>query len=134
MSTENKLNNICISTSESDCRLFHCTLKFYQRIIRVVLFTLEFCTKAFVSVEISCELELCGNIGLSSSLAGNAQKPRSTKEIIKIKLTKYYFVLKSLFRLYKQFLIFRCKFHKLKNIYLVDYHYQCAPSSMPVEI
>lgn len=33
---------------------------------------MEFCTKAFVSVEISCELELCGNIGLSSSLAGNA--------------------------------------------------------------
>lgn len=33
---------------------------------------MEFCTKAFVSVEISCELELYGNIGLSSSLAGNA--------------------------------------------------------------
>lgn len=36
------------------------------------MLTTEFCTKAFVSVEISCELELCGNIGLSSSLAGNA--------------------------------------------------------------
>lgn len=36
------------------------------------MLTMEFCTKAFVSVEISCELELCGNIGLSSSLAGNA--------------------------------------------------------------
>jgi len=45
--------------------------------------TLQFCTKAFAFEEISFELDLYGNIGLNSSLAGNAFKRKSENKQIK---------------------------------------------------